>query len=138
MPQPHKEYSTSLPKKLGIKEGARVALINSPTDPARLLGPLPGVEIKIQARGTFDVIVLFATKISEVTKRFPTLARALEPNGRLWVAYPKKASGVTTDLTFDNVQRTGLDAGLVDNKSIAVDDTFSGVQFVYRLKDRPK
>ncbi|HET7482006.1 MAG TPA: DUF3052 domain-containing protein, partial [Actinomycetota bacterium] len=105
MAPPHKEYSTPLPKKLGIKEGARVALINSPTDPARLLGPLPGVEVKTQARGTFDVIVLFATRFSEVTKRFPTLARALEPNGRLWVAYPKKASGVTTDLTFDNVQR---------------------------------
>ena len=138
MAQPHKEYTTPLPKKLGIKEGARVALMNSPTEPKKLLGPLPGVELKTQARGKLDVIVLFSTKLSEVTKRFPTLAKALEPDGRLWVAYPKKASGVATDLTFENVQQTGLDAGLVDNKSIAVDDTYSGVQFVYRLKDRPK
>ena len=133
----HKEYTTPLPKKLGIKEGARVALINSPAEPKELLGPLPGVEIVTQARGKLDVIVLFSTKFSEVTKRFPTLAKALEPDGRLWVAYPKKASGVATDLTFENVQQTGLEAGLVDNKSIAVDDVFSGVQFVYRLKDRP-
>jgi hypothetical protein len=57
--------------------------------------------------------------------------------GRLWVAWPKKASSVPTDLTFETVQRTGLDAGLVDNKSAAVDADFQGLQFVYRLEDRP-
>jgi hypothetical protein len=139
MPQPHKEYTTPLPKKLGIKEGARVALVNAPSNAAEILRPLPpGVELKTQARGKLDVIVLFSTTESQVTKRVPALAKVLVPDGRLWVAYPKKASGVTTDLTFENVQRAGLDAGLVDNKSIAVDDVYSGVQFVYRLKDRPR
>ena len=117
MPQPHKEYTTPLPKKL--------------------LGAIPsGVELTTQARGKFDVIVLFSTKFSEVTKRTPALAKALVPDGRLWLAYPKKASGVPTDLTFENVQQTGLDAGLVDNKSIAVDANWSAVRFVYRLEDR--
>ena len=134
----HKEYTTPLAKKLGIKEAARVALVNAPPGAAKLLEPLPpGVELKTQARGKLDVIVLFSKKESEVAKRFPALAKALVPDGRLWVAYPKKAAGVATDLTFENVQQIGLDAGLVDNKSIAVDDTYSGVQFVYRIKDRP-
>ena len=133
----HKEYSTPLAKKLGIKEEARVVLLNAPPDLDAALAPMPsGVVVSTQARGKNDVVVLFVTRGAELRRRFGTLARALVPNGRLWVAYPKKASGVTTDLTFEEVQRVGLDAGLVDNKSIAVDATFSGVQFVYRLKDR--
>ena len=133
----HKEYSTPLAKKLGIKEEARVVLLNAPADLDDALSPLPpGVVVATQARGKNDVVVLFVTKGAELRRRFATLARTLVPNGRLWIAYPKKSSGVVTDLTFEDVQKTGLDAGLVDNKSIAVDEVFSGVQFVYRLKDR--
>ena len=64
--------------------------------------------------------------------------RALEPDGGLWIAWPKKTSGVATDLVFEAVQRIGLDAGLVDNKVCAIDDTWSGLRFVHRLADRPK
>jgi hypothetical protein len=127
----HKDYSdTPLPKKLGIKEGSRVALQKAPGGFAELLG------VKPKLRGEFDVAVLFATRQGELTRAFTPLARRLAPAGGLWVAWPKKASGVETDLTFDAVQRTGLDAGLVDNKSCAIDDTWQAVRFVIRLSDR--
>lgn len=127
----HKDYSdTPLPKKLGIKEGSRVALQKAPDGFAELLG------VKPKLRGEFDVAVLFATRQGELTRAFAPLARRLAPAGGLWVAWPKKASGVETDLTFDAVQRTGLDAGLVDNKSCAIDDTWQAVRFVIRLSDR--
>jgi hypothetical protein len=127
----HKDYSdTPLPKKLGIKEGSRVALQKAPDGFAELLG------VKPKLRGEFDVAVLFATRQGVLTRAFAPLARRLAPAGGLWVAWPKKASGVETDLTFDAVQHTGLDAGLVDNKSCAIDDTWQAVRFVIRLSDR--
>jgi hypothetical protein len=89
-----------------------------------------------RVRAPLDVVLLFVTRHSDLRRRFPPLARALAPAGRLWVAWPKKASGIATDLTFETVQRVGLDGGLVDNKSGSIDDAFQGVQFVYRLKDR--
>jgi hypothetical protein len=129
---------TPLPKKLGISEGARLALLASPAGFARCLDPLPaGVEIRTQARGRLDVIVFFATRRRELAQRFPAMARALEPAGGLWVAWPKKASGVATDLTFEPVQEIGLDAGLVDNKVCAIDERWSGLRFVHRGADRP-
>ncbi len=132
-------YSGSpLPKKLGIKEGVKLALLASPKGFTRALGPLPdGVEIRTQARGRLDVIVFFATRRRELERRFPTMARALQPSGALWVAWPKKASGVATDLTFEPVQEIGLHSGLVDSKVCAIDDTWSGLRFVYRSADRP-
>jgi hypothetical protein len=130
---------TPLPTKLGIKEGARVAFANPPADWRKTLGSLPaGVRVKAQARGPLDVIVLFVTRRGDLRRRFRQLAGALEPAGGLWVAWPKKASGVDTDLTFLAVQEVGLQAGLVDNKVAALDDTWSGVRFVFRRADRPK
>jgi hypothetical protein len=133
----HKEYSgTPLPRKLGIREGSRVLLVSPP--PRFTLGQLPpGAEVLRRAGGTLDVVVLFATRRSELDRRFTALAGALDPAGRLWVAWPKKAAKVQTDLTFDVVQEAGLSAGLVDNKSASLDQIFQGLQFVYRLKDRP-
>jgi hypothetical protein len=129
---------TPLPKKLGIKSGSHVALVSAPDEFDRTLGTLPDdVEVRRQARGRNDVIVFFVTRAAELSRRFATLARALEPDGGLWVAWPKKSSGVATDLAFEVVQRVGLDAGLVDNKVCAVDETWSGLRFVYRLADRP-
>jgi hypothetical protein len=129
---------TPLPKKLGIKDGTRLALLASPKGFKGQLAPLPpGVEIRTQARGKLDVILFFATRRRELERRFPVMARALVPNGGLWVAWPKKASGVATDLTFEPVQEIGLDCGLVDNKVCAIDDTWSGLRFVVRLTDRP-
>jgi hypothetical protein len=80
---------------------------------------------------------VFATRESALIRRFPPLVRALASDGGLWVAWPKKASKAATNLTFDVVQRMGLDAGLVDNKSASIDDVFQAMRFVYRLKDRP-
>jgi hypothetical protein len=133
----HKDYSgTPLPRKLGIREGSRVLLASAP--PGFTLGPLPpGSEVLRRAGGTLDVVVLFATRRSELERRFAKLASALDPAGRLWVAWPKRAAKVATDLTFDVVQEAGLSAGLVDNKSASLDQVFQGLQFVYRLKDRP-
>jgi hypothetical protein len=96
------------------------------------------VEVVPRARGPLDVILVFVTRRSDLTRRFPALSRALDTAGRLWVAWPKKAAAVETDLTFEYVQRIGLDAGLVDNKSASIDDVFQGLQFVYRLEDRTR
>lgn len=137
MPTAHRDYSgTPLPKKLGVREGSRVRIVGAPD--GFELGALPaGAAVLRSARGTLDVVVLFATRRSELDRRFGGLAAALDPAGRLWVAWPKKASGVATDLTFETVQHIGLDLGLVDNKSASIDEVFQGLQFVYRLRDRP-
>lgn len=138
MPAAHKDYSgTPLPRKLGVREGSRVLLVMAPD---RFdLGPLPsGVRLLRSPRAPLDVVVLFVTRRSELERRFARLADALDPAGRLWVAWPKKASTLESDLSFEIVQRHGLDAGLVDNKSASIDGDFQGLQFVYRLEDRPK
>ena len=134
----HKEYSTPLAKKLGIKEGSVVVPVNAPDGFDRLLGELPpGARLSPRARSA-DVIVVFATRLADLAKRFPAAKQRLVPEGRLWMAYPKKSSSLDTDISFETAQSVGLGIGLVDNKSIAVDDDWSGVQFVYRVADRPK
>ena len=129
---------TPLPQKLGIKPGARIALLNAPPDFDGTLGELPeGVAVRSRARGPLDVIVHFTTSERDLRKRFERLASALEPAGGLWIAWPKRASGVPTDLTDNVVREVGVAAGLVDNKVCAIDETWSGLRFVIRLKDRP-
>jgi hypothetical protein len=134
--QAHKDYSgTPLTTKLGIREGSEVLLVSAPA--GFTLGPLPsGVVLRRRAGTPLDVIVVFATRRAELDRRFDGLAAALASAGRLWVAWPKKAAAVPTDLTFEIVQRIGLDSGLVDNKSASIDAVFQGLQFVIRLKDR--
>jgi hypothetical protein len=128
---------TVLPRKLGIKEGARLAVLSAPPGFDDTLGRLPpGVQLRRQARGRLDVVVYFVTRQAELTRRFPGLTRALALDGGLWVAWPKRTSGVATDLVFERVQRVGLDCGLVDNKVAAIDETWSGLRFVRRLVDR--
>jgi hypothetical protein len=128
----HKDYSqTPLPKKLGIKEGSRVGLQGAPPGFADILG------IEPRTRGELDVVVLFATRRGELTRAFAPLARRLVPAGGLWIAWPKKTAQVESDLSFESVQGIGLDAGLVDNKSCSIDDTWQALRFVYRLEDRP-
>ena len=138
----HKDYSgMPLWRKLGIREGSRVVAIGAPASFRGSLGtiePVPdGVRFLNRATRDLDVAVLFATMRAELEHRFAGLADALRPSGRLWVAWPKKTSKVPTDLTFEVVQRHGLDRGLVDNKSASIDEVFQGCQFVYRLADRP-
>ena len=128
---------TPLPKKLGIKQGHRVGLISAPAEFE--LEDLPeGVRLARRAQGRFDVMVFFTTRAADLSRRLPRLKGLLVPNGGLWIGWPKKSSGVATDLAFDAVQRAGLDLGLVDNKVCAIDETWSGLRFVFRLKDRPK
>jgi hypothetical protein len=123
---------------LGIKPGARVALVRAPDGFARTLDPLPdGTRLRTQARATQDVVLFFATRLAELERRFDGLAHAIAPNGGLWIAWPKRTSNVATDLREAIVRDVGLTHGLVDNKVCAVDDTWSGLRFVYRLRDRP-
>jgi hypothetical protein len=91
---------------------------------------------KLGAKPSADVVVYFTTSRAELERRFAKLKRTLAPADGLWIAYPKQSSKLDTDLNFAEVQRIGLDAGLVDNKSIAVDDDWSAVRFVYRKEDR--
>ena len=129
---------TPLAKKLGIKPGARVAFPGAPADFAGTVAPLPdGVHVLRRVTSPMDVIVYFTRRSADLERRFGALAGSLAPNGGLWIAWPKKASGVATDLAFESVQRIGLAAGLVDNKVCAVDETWSGLRFVIRLADRP-
>jgi hypothetical protein len=130
---------TPLPKKLGIKEGARVALVGAPEDFVETLGVLPaGAKIVPVTEGSIDVIVSFSTRHAQLEPRFLELKPLLAYSGGLWIAWPKKSSGVPTDLTENPIRDLGLAIGLVDNKVCAIDDTWSGLRFVYRVADRPK
>jgi hypothetical protein len=127
-----------LPRKLGIKPGSRLALIGAPEDLGARLGELPhGVVVRRRAQGPCDVIVAFFTRGAELERRLPSLKRALDSAGGLWIAWPKRSSGVQTDLGDGSVREAGLAAGLVDNKVCAIDETWSGLRFVYRVRDRP-
>lgn len=128
---------TPLPKKLGIKEEHRVCFVNAPEAFGQILGELPErVEVRKVARGPLDVIVFFTKSRSEFERRFESLKRNLDQAGGLWIAWPKRASKVPTDMTEDVVREIGLPGGLVDNKVCAIDETWSGLRLVYRLRDR--
>jgi hypothetical protein len=130
---------TPLVRKLGIKDGARLGLFGAPDGFDQTLGELPErVTVRRRAgAGPFDVIVAFHSRRSELERRLPALAAALVPAGGLWIAWPKRASGVPTDVTEEVVRTLGLAAGLVDNKVCAIDQVWSGLRLVYRLRDRP-
>ncbi len=127
---------TPLPRKLGIKEGHRVALANAPADFVATLGELPAGVHMGPAAPQADVALLFVTKVASLEEGWPPLAEAIRPKGGLWICWPKKASGVATEVTEALVRAFGLEAGLVDNKICAIDETWSGLRFVYRLEDR--
>ena len=129
---------TPLVKKLGIKENFRVALVGAPDGFRGELDGLPeGVSFVTSVQGPLDFILFFAKTRSELTRNFSRLAAKLAPTGMLWISWPKKASGVATDLSDSIVRQTGLDAGLVDVKVCAVNEIWSGLKFVIRVKDRP-
>lgn len=129
---------TPLTKKLGIKEGFHVGLTNSPKGFRTELTDLPA-DVKFSTDklpNQLDLILLFVDSERMMKRELPKLMRKIPTNGILWVAWPKKSSGVDTDLSFDNVQKFGLAAGLVDVKICAINEIWSGLKFVYRLKDR--
>jgi hypothetical protein len=128
---------TPLPAKLGIKPGSRVLLDRAPEGLALALLPA-GVRLDRRPTGTepYDVVLLFAADTARLRARWEPLARRVGTAGRLWVCWPKKSSGVATDLTENDVRAFGLDAGLVDVKVAAIDATWSGLAFVRRVRDR--
>jgi hypothetical protein len=130
---------TPLPRKLGIKPGNRVLLLGAPAGfEAETLGELPdGVRVGRRASGRADVIVSFHERRADLARRMPQLRERMQPAARLWIAWPKRASGEPTDLTENVVRELALANRLVDNKVAAVDDTWSGLQLVIRLADRP-
>jgi hypothetical protein len=136
-PNPAGYSGTPLPRKLGIKPEARLSLIEAPDGFEQVLGELPpGVSVRRRLQGSLDVIVAFFVVRSELERRLPACKNALSPAGGLWVAWPKRSSGIATDLGERAVRELGLATGLVDNKVCAIDATWSGLRFVYRLADR--
>jgi len=130
---PEKKYDTPLVKKLGIKPGHRLLLVNEPDGFHGLLVDLPDdVVADLGDHEPADMIVFFSTVAAEVKKLVPRLKTRLAPGGGLWVAWPKKASGVETNVTFEVVQPAGLATGLVDNKVCAIDATWTALRFVFR------
>jgi hypothetical protein len=124
---------TPLPKKLGIKEGSVVALSGAPKGFEKTLGRLPdGVTVRRQVRGRADRILWFVKSLRDLDRGVERMGRALSEKGGLWIAWPKKASGVTTDLTQTDVRRVGLASGLVDYKICGIDSTWSGLLFARR------
>jgi hypothetical protein len=130
---------TPLVKKLGIKPDFNIAFANAPTDFVSQLDLPSGVKIKsISKSQNLDFILLFVKTRAVLISAFTQCAEKLQSNGMLWVSWPKRASGVSTDVNENIVREIGLAAGLVDVKVCAVDEIWSGLKFVYRLKDRPK
>ncbi len=126
---------TPLARKLGIAPGDRVALLGAP-DGFELPDLPPAVEVRTRARGRFAVIVSFHTWRADFERRFPTLLDSMEVDGGLWIAWPKRASGVATDMTENVVREVGLPTGVVDNKVAAIDDVWSGLRLVWRKELR--
>jgi hypothetical protein len=128
---------TPTAKKLGIKPGVTVIVVNTPGDYARLLGGVPdGVGIHSSLSGKADIVHLFVTSEADLTKRIGAMRKAIEPDGAIWVSWPKRASRVPTDLTEDVIRRVALGNGLVDVKVCAIDDTWSGLKLVVPLAHR--
>jgi hypothetical protein len=126
--------ATPLPAKLGIKEGATVALLDAP--PGLIIELPVGVLIKHQARGRADVVLAFFTARARLERRVGALSTMIFPAGGLWIAWPKRTSGVVTDITDNDIREIALPLGLVDNKVCAVDDTWSGLRVVWRRELR--
>lgn len=130
---------TPLPRKLGIPESGRAAIIDSPRGFMKRVGKWPSrLERCRKITAPLDYIHLFASERGVLEEQFPRARDALTKAGTLWVSWPKKASGKQTDLNESVVREIGLANGLVDVKVCAVDETWSGLKFVYRLRDREK
>jgi len=128
---------TPLPKKLGIKPGFRVHLQEAPAEVrAELNAELAACEIVSAGKLPIDFAMVFTKSEAALTKDFKRFARQLAPAGMLWISWPKKSSGVTTDVDENIVREIGLTVGLVDVKVCAVTEVWSGLKFVRRLKDR--
>jgi hypothetical protein len=125
---------TPLPKKLGIGEDSRLALLNAPEG---VFDNLPaGVTVTRAARGRADVVVAFFLRRADFERRIDALGKMIFPDGGLWIAWPKRASGVVTTMGEHVVREVALPLGLVDNKVCAIDETWSGLRVVWRVERR--
>lgn len=132
---------TPLPQKLGLKPNVRLGVWAAPDGFAKQLGALPpGVTLSDASRGTsaLDLIVCFVGSRKDLDRILPRARKRLDPSGGLWLCWPKKASGIKTDVGENDVRNQGLASGLVDNKVCAIDDVWSGLRLVVRLRDRQK
>ena len=130
---------TPLPQKLGIKEKFRVAFVGLPGDVKAELGDaLKACSVLKSPSGPVDFAMVFATRQTELETEFRRLIKSLAPAGMLWASWPKKSSGVATDMNENDVRRIGLASGLVDVKVCAISEVWSGLKFVRRLQDRKK
>jgi hypothetical protein len=129
---------TPLVKKLGIKEGFNVVFVNQPNGLLSRLSLPPHVSVNTKSRKPLDFVLLFVQSQTALEKEFSRYATRLTPAGMLWVSWPKKTSGMQSDLNENVVRDIGLAKGMVDVKVCAVDEVWSGLKFVFRLKDRPK
>lgn len=129
---------TPLPQKLGIKEGHKVVLVGAPTGFG--LGTLPTAATvgKRPTGNEYDVLVVFVKKRDDLVKQVASLRPKMTQAGGLWIAWPKKASGVPTDIVEDTIREVALPTGLVDNKVCAIDETWSGLRLVIRKEHRNK
>jgi len=128
---------TPLPQKLGIKDGHRIAVISAPS--AFALGVLPaGVTLyrSLAGKAMLDVLVVFVTRRAELVTRITSCRPRMQPAAGLWIAWPKKASRMATDITEDTVREVALPTGLVDNKVCAIDEIWSGLRLVIRKELR--
>ena len=129
--------ATPLAKKLGIKDGFKAVLLEVPADVQKeLKEEFAGCSVPVGARADIDFALLFSKSGAHLNKEFSKVERRLAPAGMLWIGWPKKSSGVPTDLDENKVREIGLDAGLVDVKVCAITDVWSGLKFVRRIKDR--
>ncbi len=128
----------SLIQKLGIKEGFKITIINAPSDYVKKLGKLPPNVALVEAasEGTFDFIHFFTKSHQQLETEFPKLKSKISQNGILWISWPKRTSGEKTDLNDNVVRKVGLDNGMADVKVAAIDETWSGLKFVFRIRDR--
>lgn len=130
---------TPLPKKLGIRPGATLALFGAPRGFLDVLAPLPeNVTIRTRSKPAADVVVQFVASLADLRRRFPPAARALADGGALWIAWPKKTSALASDVTQNDVRAFGLAAGYVDYKICAIDATWSGLCFARRASERAR
>lgn len=127
---------TPLPKKLGIKDGFRVSLVDSPQEVAKELKPYLEKCEAADGKSPIDFAIVFTKSKAALAKEFKRMTKQLAPAGMLWISWPKKSSSVPTELTENIVREIGLASGLVDVKVCAVTDVWSGLKFVRRLKDR--
>jgi hypothetical protein len=130
---------TPLPQKLGIKEAHKIAILAAPDGFAKTLGVLPTgttVQNSMAGKAAFDVVVVFVKQRADLVERIAAIRPRMAPACGLWIAWPKKASGVATDITENTIREVALPTGLVDNKVCAIDDTWSGLRLVIRRENR--